>query len=205
MPSQFHRSPRHALWNQVAQALPFHWFHRANRIERGIHRHLAGASTLLDCGCGSMRVSRLIEDRSPIQAFGTDVMNLGADHPRFCVCAGEQLAFPDDTFDVVSLMFVLHHTDDPTVAIRECARVSRRHLLVLEDIYSHPLERQMLKALDVAGNYSISKDMAFPFNFKTVREWECLFSGLGLRLVCSEPIVPNRARPSRHRLFLLEK
>ncbi len=205
MSSQSYRGPQRTLWEQVSQALPFHWSYRANRIERGIRRHLVDASTLLDCGCGSMHVPKLIEERSSIQTFGTDVMNLGADHPRFCVCAGEQLAFPDNSFDVVSLMFVLHHTDDPADTVRECARVSKRHLLVLEDIYSHPLERQMLKALDVAGNYSISKDMAFPFNFKTVREWESLFSGLGLRLVCSEPIVPNRARPSRHRLFLLEK
>ena len=205
MPSQSHQSPPYALWEQVSQALPFHWFHRANRIERGIRRHLSGASTLLDCGCGSMRVPKLIEERSSIQTFGTDVMNLGAAHPRFCVCAGEQLAFPDNSFDVVSLMFVLHHTDDPADTVRECARVSKRHLLVLEDIYSHPFERQMLKALDVAGNYSISKDMAFPFNFKTIQEWECLFSGLGLQLICSEPIVPNRMRPSRHRLFVLEK
>jgi len=205
MSSQSHHRPQHAFWEQVSHALPFHWSHRANRIERGIHRHLAGASTLLDCGCGSMPVPKLIEKRSSIQTFGTDVMNLGAAHPRFCVCAGEQLAFPDNSFDVVSLMFVLHHTDDPAIAVRECARVSKRHVLVLEDIYSHPLERQLLKALDVAGNYFISKDMAFPFNFKTVREWEGLFSGLGLRLICSEPIVPNRVRPSRHRLFLLEK
>ncbi|MBI3173702.1 MAG: hypothetical protein HYZ25_08285 [Chloroflexi bacterium] len=137
MSSQSHHYPQHTVWERVSQTLPFHWFHLANHIEQGIRHHLSGASTLLDCGCGSMRVSKLIEERSSIQTFGTDVMNLGAAHPRFCVCAGERLAFP--------------------------------------------------------------------FNFKTVQEWECLFSGLGLQLVCSEPIVPNRARPSRHRLFLLEK
>jgi SAM-dependent methyltransferase len=206
MTSILHRqetSPSFRDW--VSETFPFEQYYRAHRIERSIRKHLDGANTLLDCGSGSMRVAKLVERRTRIKAYGTDVIHLNAGHMRFCLCAGEHLPFADNSFDVVTLMFVLHHTRDAAIAIKECARVARKHVLILEDIYSHPLEKELLKFLDVLGNFTISLDMPFPFTFKTVAEWECTFEKLGLHLAASEKIVPSPLRPSRHRLFLLEK
>jgi ubiquinone/menaquinone biosynthesis C-methylase UbiE len=189
----------------VSETFPLEQAYRAQRIEQALHKHLEGAETLLDCGSGSMRVAKLIEKRLGLKAYGTDVIHLKAGHARFCLCAGECLPFADDSFDAVTLMFVLHHTADAAVAIQECARVARKRVLILEDVYTHPLEKEWLKFLDVLGNFTISLDMPFPFTFKTVAEWERIFTGLGLRLAASEKIVPSPLRPSRHRLFLLEK
>ncbi|MFZ5881701.1 MAG: class I SAM-dependent methyltransferase [Chloroflexota bacterium] len=189
----------------VSETFPLEQAYRAHRIEQALHPHLEGAETLLDCGSGSMRVAKLIEKRLGLKAYGTDVIHLKAGHARFCLCAGERLPFADNSFDAVSLMFVLHHTRDAVVAIKECARVARKRVLILEDVYTHPLEKEWLKFLDVLGNFTISLDMPFPFTFKSVAEWERIFADLGLRLAASEKIVPSPLRPSRHRLFLLEK
>ena len=196
-------SPSFKKW--VSETFPLEQAYRAHRIERSLRKHLEGADTLLDCGSGSMRVAKLIERRLGLKAYGTDVIHLKAGHTRFCLCAGEHLPFADNSFDVVTLMFVLHHTTDAAVAIKECARVARKRVVILEDIYSHPLEKEWLKFLDVLGNFTISLDMPFPFTFKSVAEWERVFADLGLRLAASERIVPSPLRPSRHRLFLLEK
>lgn len=196
-------SPSFKEW--VSETFPLEQAYRAHRIERSLRKHLEGADTLLDCGSGSMRVAKLIEKRQGLKAYGTDVIHLKAGHTRFCLCAGEHLPFADNSFDVVTLMFVLHHTTDAAVAIKECARVARKRVVILEDIYSHPLEKEWLKFLDVLGNFTISLDMPFPFTFKSVAEWERVFADLGLRLAASERIVPSPLRPSRHRLFLLEK
>jgi SAM-dependent methyltransferase len=194
-----------SFWEWLSRNFPFEQAIRAHRIERSIHKYLADAHTLLDCGSGSMRVTKLIERRTDIKAYGTDVIHLKAGHSRFCLCAGEHLPFADNSFDVVTLMFVLHHTQEAALAIQECARVARRHVLILEDVYSNPLGREWLKFLDVLGNFTISIDMPFPFTFKSVAEWESIFEQQGLRLAASEPIVPSPLRPSRHRLFWLEK
>jgi len=196
-------SPSFKEW--VSETFPLEQAYRAHRIERSLRKHLEGADTLLDCGSGSMRVAKLIEKRQGLKAYGTDVIHLKAGHTRFCLCAGEHLPFADNSFDVVTLMFVLHHTTDAAVAIKECARVARKRVVILEDIYSHPLEKEWLKFLDVLGNFTISLDMPFPFTFKSVAEWERVFADLGLHLAASERIVPSPLRPSRHRLFLLEK
>lgn len=196
-------SPSFKEW--VSETFPLEQAYRAHRIERSLRKHLEGADTLLDCGSGSMRVAKLIEKRQGLKAYGTDVIHLKAGHTRFCLCAGEHLPFADNSFDIVTLMFVLHHTTDAAVAIKECARVARKRVVILEDIYSHPLEKEWLKFLDVLGNFTISLDMPFPFTFKSVAEWERVFADLGLHLAASERIVPSPLRPSRHRLFLLEK
>ena len=196
-------SPSFKEW--VSETFPLEQAYRAHRIERSLRKHLEGADKLIDCGSGSMRVAKSIEKRQGLKAYGTDVIHLKAGHTRFCLCAGEHLPFADNSFDVVTLMFVLHHTTDAAVAIKECARVARKRVVILEDIYSHPLEKEWLKFLDVLGNFTISLDMPFPFTFKSVAEWERVFADLGLRLAASERIVPSPLRPSRHRLFLLEK
>jgi ubiquinone/menaquinone biosynthesis C-methylase UbiE len=205
MQTTLQRQSNSLLKEWLSETFPLEQAYRAHRIERSLHKYLEDADTLLDCGSGSMRVSKLIEKRLGLKAYGTDVIHLKAGHTRFCLCAGERLPFADNSFDTVTLMFVLHHTQEAAVAISECARVARRHVLILEDVYSHPLEKEWLKFLDVLGNFTISLDMPFPFTFKSVAEWERVFSGLGLRLAASERIVPSPLRPSRHRLFLLEK
>jgi hypothetical protein len=102
-------------------------------------------------------------------------------------------------------MFTLHHMASPANALMEGLRVSRRLLIVLEDVYRTPLELHLLKLLDWSGNILISNDMSFPFNFKTENEWTAIFKDLGPRLAAVESIRPVPWRPSRHRIFVLEK
>jgi len=178
---------------------------RAHRIERSVKEHVSASKSILDCGGGDMLISNLIEERSDVKAFGADVVVAKQAHPRFCVCSGEKLAFQDKSFDMVALIFVLHHTNNPEVVIEECARVSKKHILILEDIFANQLEKKMLKLFDYAGNYLIHKGMNFPYNFKSIAEWHAVFESKGLNLVKSKPIYPNNFQLTRHRMFLLEK
>jgi SAM-dependent methyltransferase len=47
---------------------------------------------------------------------------------------GLHIPFPDDSFDVVLLIFALHHADDPAAVLREARRVCRRHVIAFEDV-----------------------------------------------------------------------
>gem|GEM_PF-5789883 len=89
--------------------------------------------------------------------------------------------------------------------IADAARCSLKRLIVLEDVYQNPQEFRLLKALGWYGNILISKEMNFPFNFKTETEWKAIFKSLDTKLMAVENVRPTPWSPSRHRLFVLEK
>jgi ubiquinone/menaquinone biosynthesis C-methylase UbiE len=187
------------------------WFYhsfshyRASRIANHLSKFVRSNETVLDCGCGSMLVSEILQQRYGVKAFGADVIRLNHNNHHFCLCSGEHLAFPSATFDAVFLIFTLHHITNPIQALEEGLRVTKKKLIVLEDVYQNQREFQLLKMLDWYGNIMISKDMPFPYNFKTEDEWKTIFQRLDTKLIAVESIRPTPWRPSRHRLFVLEK
>ena len=146
--------------------------YRASRITSYLAKHVASGETVLDCGCGSMLIAEMLRSRSGIHAFGTDVIHLNQRNDYFCMCSGERLAFTNNSFDNVCLIFALHHMSDPIAAVRECLRVTKKRLIVLEDVYQNSFELSLLKLLDYHGNRVISEDMSLPFNFRTEMEWK---------------------------------
>ena len=180
--------------------------YRANRVAGILSRYMIRGETLLDCGCGSMLIAERLREQCGINAFGADVIYLNQQNPRFCMCSGERLAFKSDCFDNVCLIFALHHISEPLVALRECLRVTKKRLIILEDVYKNSFELVLLKFFDHhAGNRFISESMSMPFNFKTEETWKKTFESLGIRLTALESIRPNQWRPTRHRMFILEK
>jgi len=172
------------------------------RISNHLSKFVNRDEIILDCGCGSMRISEMLHKQRGVKAFGTDVIPLNQTDHHICLCSGERLGFKDKSFDSVFLIFTLHHMTDPSDALKEGLRVSRKRLVVLEDVYKNSLELSLLKLLDWSGNILISKDMSFPFSFKT--EWKTIFESLGIELVAAESIRPIPWRPSRHRMFVLD-
>ena len=179
--------------------------YRANKIATQLSKFVHHNETVLDCGCGSMRISEMLQEKSGVTAFGADVIRLNHNNHNFCLCSGENLAFKSGSFDVVFLIFTLHHITNPMRALQEGLRVANKRLIVLEDVYQNQPELKLLKILDWYGNILISKDMNFPFNFKTENEWKSVFESLDTKLITVESIRPTAWRPSRHRLFVLEK
>ena len=179
--------------------------YRASRIANYLSKFVHSNETVLDCGCGSMLVSEMLQEQYGVTAFGADVIRLNNNNHHFCLCSGESLAFKSAYFDAVFLIFTLHHISNPIQALQEGLRVTKKKLIVLEDVYQNQQEFHLLKMLDWYGNILISKEMPFPFNFKTENEWKAIFNRLNTKLITVERIRPTPWRPSRHRLFVLEK
>lgn len=179
--------------------------YRASRIANHLSKFVNSNETVLDCGCGSMLVSEILQERYGVHAFGADVIRLNQTNHHFCLCSGESLAFKSASFDVVFLIFTLHHICNPVYALEEGLRVTKKRLVIVEDVYQNKQEYLLLKALDWYGNILISKEMSFPFNFKTEAEWKAIFQDLDTKLITVENIRPTPWRPSRHRLFVFGK
>lgn len=88
---------------------------------------------VLDVGCGNGYVlSRYAKEGAKV--YGIDLTETGIELSRrrfelselnghFTVGSAEDLPYPDNTFDVVCSMGVLHHTPDTEMAVREVFRV----------------------------------------------------------------------------------
>ena len=105
---------------------------KAHRMTRHIH----DGDAVLDVGCGSGHTLAELAMFRRIRCVGVDVAAAVA-FPGIEARAfdGRRLPFPDQSFDVTLLCFVLHHVTpaDARALLAEVTRVTRRRLLVLED------------------------------------------------------------------------
>ncbi|MFA1543951.1 class I SAM-dependent methyltransferase [Actinomadura monticuli] len=98
---------------------------------RSLHDHVAskllnaGASLVLDIGCGEGALSAALPHPPPLRLVGADASAaLLAAHPAPRVRADAlRLPFRDGTFDAAVAVNVLYYLDDPGRALREARRV----------------------------------------------------------------------------------
>lgn len=100
---------------------------------------MLGASSVLDVGAGTGRALRYLHRSDPTLTLrgvepvpelveqASDEIAAFIEHGR-----GEQLPFPDDSFDAVIEVGVLHHIRDPEPVIREMMRVARRGVFLAD-------------------------------------------------------------------------
>jgi demethylmenaquinone methyltransferase/2-methoxy-6-polyprenyl-1,4-benzoquinol methylase len=93
---------------------------------------------VLDVATGTAGVALMLSERTRAMITGVDlteqmlrrgrqrVAQRGrADRIRLLLARGEQLPFPDDTFDALTFTYLFRYVADPAAAIRELARVVR--------------------------------------------------------------------------------
>ena len=90
---------------------------------------------VLDVGCGDGVYSmELFHRGSPSELVGIDLSpaaiasassKVSSEKMTFLLNSGTHLPFPDNSFDAVHLRGVLHHMENPQLAIKEAFRVAR--------------------------------------------------------------------------------
>jgi len=179
--------------------------YRAARIANYLLEFIQPGDTVLDCGCGDMTVARSISERSSVDIVGIDIVSPNRTNTKMCICDGKSLCFSDDSFNVVILSFVLHHTQYKQKVLKECLRVTKRRLIILEDIYRSQVELLALKISDWIGNRPFSSEMSIPFNFDSTHGWLALFREIGASTTSFESIRPLPWLPTRQRMFAIEQ
>lgn len=129
---------------------------------------------VLDVGCGDGALAaRLHAIRPDIRIEGVDV--LVREHPAIPVRAfdGMRIPYADKSVDVVLMVDVLHHTDDPTVLLRESARVARVEVLIKDHLREGFAARLTLRGMDWIGN--ARHGVRLPYTYLSRAEWTSAF------------------------------
>lgn len=161
------------------------WHHAFvfQRRTRVLSELLAGlippAASVLDIGCGDGTIASLIAKLRPdVSIQGVEYMVRPGCKIECRPFGGSTLPFPDANFDVCLFVDVLHHTQDPTVLLREAVRVSRGFLLIKDHLDENFIDHVTLRLMDWVGNRP--HGVVLTYNYQSAKQWAEHFSKLGL-------------------------
>jgi SAM-dependent methyltransferase len=141
-----------------------------------------GVATLLDVGCGDGTLARTITKRRPgMEATGVEIR--ARPHTAIPVREfdGRILPFADRSQDLVMLVDVLHHAEEPTLLIREAGRVARHAVIIKDHLTGAWLSHERLRLMDWVGN--IGHGVPLRYAYWSPEQWRDVFHRTGLREV----------------------
>lgn len=143
---------------------------RVHQLARNIAELLPQGAEVLDVGCGDGALSSEVAKLRPdIRITGIDILIRPKTRIPVMKFDGQNIPFPDCSFDVVMFVDVLHHTFDPILLLREAKRVSRRALLIKDHSCNGPFASVRLRFMDWVGNSR--HGVVLPYNYWPQQKW----------------------------------
>lgn len=157
---------------------------RAENFVRLFEADLPQKCRILDIGGGWGFYHKPLRSRGH-QHLVLDVIKPGLQKCPVVIYDGNRIPFPDSSFDVSLFVTVLHHIPDPEAVIREALRVTRKRVIVVEDLYRHRVGRWWTVLRDQIYNMEF---FGHPKNFRTSEAWVKTFEKLGAVKVREEQL-----------------
>ena len=146
---------------------------RAEFFVQLFEKHLEPQSLILDVGGGWGFYDEPLKKRGHHPVI-LDVVKPGYQKAPVVLCGPDgRFPFPDKSFDTSLLITVLHHVPNPAQLLEEVRRVTRKTLIVVEDLYRHGLGKWWTKLRDQLYNFEF---FGHPAQFRKSGEWMDLFS-----------------------------
>ena len=141
----------------------------------------------LDVGCGDMQIAELIAAANAKTIWTClDIYPLPEDlksqekWQKYRSFDGQHIPTEDQSFDYVLLCDVLHHSLDPALVLRECARVGKK--IIVKDHYQYGyFSNLILKWMDRFGNQAYG--VHIPGKYFSVDGFSALCRKCGLEIV----------------------
>lgn len=111
------------------------------------------ARSVVDVGCGDGTLAQLIlARRSDLEISGLEIRARPVTAIPVQEFDGRILPLDDASRDVVLMVDVLHHAEDPQLLLREAARVARTAVIIKDHLSDPWLGHQRLGVMDWVGN-----------------------------------------------------
>jgi len=128
---------------------PWRWEY----LVKHLSPYLSNSQKILDVGAGDGGLSNeLLKQLHNIDITGVDVYPQTKTFlPIIHQYNGKVLPFPDNTFDTVMIIDVLHHDKHPERILREARRVSKRLVLIKDHYWTNVFDFSLLKWAEDSG------------------------------------------------------
>jgi SAM-dependent methyltransferase len=152
---------------------------RVSRLASAIVPLIPPGSRILDIGCGDGSLAALVAEECPGASLeGLELVPRPRARIRVNAFDGRTVPLPDGSVDIVLLVDVLHHTEDPLVLLREAARVTRRALIIKDHRMGRMGATGTLRFMDWVGNRP--HDVVLPYQYWAEDRWRAAWDELGL-------------------------
>lgn len=186
------------------------------RRVKQISKNIAGiipdnVVSMLDVGAGTGEMAFAVNNFRPeLTVSGVDVYIRPKTFVPVVKYDGDVLPFGDASFDAVMSVDVLHHCNNPVAVLKECARVSKRYVIIKDHIADSNYDFKVLSFMDWVGNRA--HGVVLPYNYLSSSAWQTAFDEAGLNIVQSVKNLELYPMPfdlifggDLHCLYLLEK
>lgn len=138
--------------------------------------NLQNGSVVLDVGCGTGQLLKVMSDAQEISGFGIDIEPemIGIARAKcpdmtIQVSACEKTPFEDAIFDVITACMAYHHFADKPGFIKEAARILKPGgcLYIADPRFPFPIRKTMngvLNLMKITGKFFTAKEMANDFS-----------------------------------------
>ena len=150
--------------------------------------HIEDRQRVLGLGAGTGRVGKRLIERKGCDVSLVDVIDCNETDLPLTVYDGKTIPFGDKSFDIVTLVFVLHHAVNQEEILTEAARVARRRIILVEDTPKNALEHCIDRVCDAL--MSFEHGFYNPATYRNIVQWRSVFKKLRLPLIHEHTIKP---------------
>jgi SAM-dependent methyltransferase len=148
-------------------------------LSRQLAQAIPSRGQVLDIGCGDGQLAlALMRLRPDLKVEGVDIVPRVRTLVPVTQYDGVSLPFEDKSVDYVTIVDVLHHTEDPKIVLAEAARVARQGVVIKDHLREGLLAQETLSFMDWFGN--LGDGVPMPYNFLSRDEWQEAFDRTGL-------------------------
>lgn len=162
---------------------------------------------ILDIGAGSGWIGEEIQKRKNVKVALLDIINFNQTNSKLVLYDGENIPFANNYFDTSLLISTLHHCLKPLKVLEEARRVTKKKIIIIEDVPTPWINKVFLYLWDFSG-YLITflvkpPGEGIPFNFKKVSGWQKIFKDFQLKIIFQKEFQSYKV--IRHVLFVVQK
>lgn len=179
---------------------------RTEKIVNTFDLFINQGEKILDIGAGGGWIGKEIQKRKKAEVTLLDITDFNQTDLKLVLYDGKNIPFPDNYFDTSLLIFTLHHCNYPLKVLEEAKRVTRKKIIIIEDVPTSWINKIFLYFWDVWTSLpSLIKPPGenIAFNFKKIFQWQKIFNDFQLKIVSQKEFQLNRL--IRHILFVFQK
>jgi ubiquinone/menaquinone biosynthesis C-methylase UbiE len=161
--------------------------YRDNWFLKHLNNWIGKNDLILDLGAGNSCLGHLLEKYHDCHVLNLEVAQYQTrNRLPVVIYNGMDIPFKDHSFDVVLILFVLHHAEEPSQVLKEAKRICRRSVIVFEDYvesWHDLLHFRIFHALLVWY-----KTLAPPQHELNMEQWSQLAKEAGFRELWEKPV-----------------